>query len=134
MKINKKIIYIAGRVTGKDSYWTAFEEAESLIKGAFGWGNVTILNPTVLPIDFEYVKAMNITTAMVKESDMVVMLDDWKQSKGATLERNLAEVLGIEIVEIAEIRKLWSTDLTCSQTGNRSENKRRNRKRRDKNE
>ena len=57
----------------------------------------------------------------------------WKQSKGATLERNLAEVLGIEIVEIAEIRKLWSTDLTCSQSGNRLENK-KNRKRGDKNE
>ena len=79
---NKKVIYIAGRITGVDEYWKAFEEAEDELT-AKGY---IVLTPTRLPHNLTNDKAMKICLAMIDQADAVYFLPGWNMSVGANLE------------------------------------------------
>lgn len=97
--MGKFTVYLAGKITDNEKYKRDFIKAEWRAKELLG-DNILILNPAVLPENIDYNKAINITSAMLREADMVVLLKNWKNSRGATHEKELAELLGKKIVEL----------------------------------
>ena len=79
---NKKVIYIAGPITGVANYWEAFEAAEDELS-AKGY---TPLSPSRLPQDLSNETAMLICMAMINAADAVLFLPGWARSVGAQLE------------------------------------------------
>ena len=91
-------IYISGKITGDPDYLAKFERAEAdLLRIGFA----SILNPAKvnknLPEDFNHKEYMEVSIAELRCCQAVYMLRDWKDSKGATIEKAFAENLGKEI-------------------------------------
>ena len=86
----KKVIYIAGRITGVPKYWEAFEKAEDALT-AMGF---IVLTPTRLPYNLSNEKAMKICLAMIDQADAVYFLPGWNQSVGANLEMTYCKYTG----------------------------------------
>ncbi|ROL55829.1 DUF4406 domain-containing protein [Bacteroidetes/Chlorobi group bacterium Naka2016] len=92
----KKIVYLAGKVSGLDSFLvkTKFKEAEDVLTelGCF------VVNPTkILPEGTSWNHAMRTLIPVLICCDSICMLSDWEQSEGAKLEYDIAMRLGIEI-------------------------------------
>ena len=78
----KKVIYIAGPVTGVEKYWEPFEKAQDEIEAA----GFIALSPTWQPKGMSNEQYMRICMAMIDSADGVYFLPNWPQSKGACLE------------------------------------------------
>lgn len=94
-----KTIYIAGKVTGepRDICVQKFNAAEELLRSK---GFTEIGNPvTMVPEHYGWKEAMQICIIAVMASDCIFLLDDWQESKGARLEKTIAEHFGLEIIE-----------------------------------
>ena len=94
----KKKIYIAGKVTGEPI-------AECTMK--FGQAQVNIeklgyeaVNPLAVVGDWKcpWDLAMRKCIKALMDCDMIFMLEDYKSSKGAMVEYELATMLGMEII------------------------------------
>ena len=92
--MNKKVVYIAGKINGLSNYRELFKAAEKefLAKGYI------VMNPAELPEGMPYKKYLPITLAMLEASDYIYMLNNWKNSKGATVEHDYAVAQGISII------------------------------------
>lgn len=91
-------VYIAGPMTGyPELNYPAFTAAaEYLRKVGF-----EVVSPAELnPIETGYVDAMKNDIIALLECDHICFLDGYEKSRGATLERHIAEVLGIPTLEI----------------------------------
>lgn len=86
----KKVIYIAGPITGVPEYWVPFEQAEDTIR-AKGYIPLT---PTRIPWDISNDKAMKICLAMIEQADAVYFLPGWEESEGARLEMGYCTYTG----------------------------------------
>ena len=99
----KKVIYIAGRITGVNEYWKPFEEAEDILT-AMGY---IVLTPTRLPWNLDNDKAMKICLAMIEQSDAVYFLPGWNMSVGANLEMHYCKYIGKPYTtSLAELAKM----------------------------
>lgn len=78
----KKVIYIAGPITGVERYWEAFEKAEDEL---LGLGFIP-LSPSRLPIGLTNAQYAKINLATIDAADAVYFLPGWDESKGARLE------------------------------------------------
>ena len=83
----KKIIYIAGPISGVNKYWEAFEKAEDELTAA----GFIALSPTRLPEGLTKSQYMRIDFAMIDCADAVYFLPGWHESPGARLEYNYCE-------------------------------------------
>jgi len=91
-----KVIYIAGPMSGlPDLGRKHFREAEKRLKEA----GYIVLNPAVLPKGMEKDRYMPICLAMLEAADAVYMLQGWRSSAGAQMERAYAQYQGKEIWE-----------------------------------
>ena len=79
---HKKVIYIAGPVTGVEKYWEPFEKAQDEIEAA----GFIALSPTWQPKGMSNEQYMRICMAMIDSADGVLFLPKWPQSPGARLE------------------------------------------------
>lgn len=83
-------VYVAGKVTGlpKDEIFKKFYESTKTLKK----DGHTVMSPAVLALNegFEHGDYMHICFAMVDVCDAVFMQKDWRQSKGARMERQYA--------------------------------------------
>ena len=83
----KKVIYIAGPITGVEKYYEAFEDAEDDLI-AIGY---IPLSPARLPLGMTNEQYARIDMAMLDSADGVLFLEGWEKSKGATLERTYTQ-------------------------------------------
>lgn len=74
--------YIAGKITGDGNYREKFKTAERALQGE----GYIVLNPAELPEGMLPGDYMRICLAMLETSDVVAMLPDWKNSRGANVE------------------------------------------------
>jgi nucleoside 2-deoxyribosyltransferase len=86
----KKVIYIAGPITGVENYWEPFEKAEDEIEAA----GFIALTSTRLPRGMSNEQYMRICLAMIDSADAVLFLPDWYESNGAMVEQRYCEYTG----------------------------------------
>lgn len=79
----KKVIYIAGPVTGVKNYKEPFEKAREQVEAA----GFIALTPTWQPQGMSNAQYMRICLAMIDSADAVLFLPDWYKSNGATVEQ-----------------------------------------------
>ena len=95
MNFQGKIVFISGAITGVDGYRKIFAATEQWLLEQ----DCTVLNPAVLPPSgLEWEAYLRITKAMVREADIVYVLQNWERSRGVKEEVELAERLGKEII------------------------------------
>lgn len=99
----KKVIYIAGPVTGVANYWEPFEKAQDDLEAA----GFIALTPTWQPRGMSNAQYMRICLAMIDSADGVFFLPRWNYSDGARLEWQYCEYVqkphSINIPELKEV-------------------------------
>lgn len=88
-------VYIAGPITGVEDYYDNFESACAKLEGL----GHKVMNPAHLPEGFEWGEYMPICFAMIDACEIVVLLDGWKESKGACMEKDYAMDRGLLVAE-----------------------------------
>jgi hypothetical protein len=87
-------IYIAGKITDNPDYKKQFAEIEKSLQDQ---GHVT-MNPAILPYGFEHYEYMKICFSMIDVCEAVCLLNNWHESKGATMEFDHAVANGKTII------------------------------------
>lgn len=93
--MTKKIIYIAGPITGVPGYWDAFQAAEEELRSE----GFVPLNPAALSGGMTPRHYMRICLPMLLTADGVLLLKGWGHSRGARLESTLANYVGLPIAD-----------------------------------
>lgn len=95
-------IYISGPMTGVNDYnKKAFKEAELWL---ISQGHRAI-NPHNMPLQSSWRDYMRQDLQALFECDAIYMLKGWWDSKGATLERQVAMAIGLKTMYEQEVRK-----------------------------
>jgi len=90
------VVYIAGPMTGKRMYnYPIFYGYAAVIEKEYG---CKVLNPARQPNVLTYEEYLRRAMADVQAASVVVMLDGWIFSNGATAEYNAARKRGVKIV------------------------------------
>lgn len=93
-------VYIAGPMTGLPGFnYPAFGAAAEMLRGA----GHCVVNPAELhdgDTGRDYAHYLRAGLRALLECDAVVMLPGWELSKGATLERRVAEAIGLRILTV----------------------------------
>jgi hypothetical protein len=95
-------IYIAGPMTGHPDFnYPAFHEAAARLR-AQGY---TVLNPAENPVPAcgTWQGYMRMALAQLVTCDCVALLPGWIESRGALIERKLAQVLHMRVVMAADM-------------------------------
>ncbi|MGB1270435.1 MAG: DUF4406 domain-containing protein [Endozoicomonas sp.] len=106
-------IYISGPMTGLPEHnYPAFFEAEKLLKKA---GFQEIVNPARLGEQASWEEYMKRDIQLLCQCDGVAFLDGWGDSKGARLEVQIANALGITVtsleswIDLEQVRENFRT-------------------------
>lgn len=86
----KKVVYIAGPITGVKNYWEAFEQAEDDLTAC----GCIPLSPAKLPEGMTKAQYMRTCFAMIDSADAVLLLHGHERSEGACLEREYCRYIG----------------------------------------
>lgn len=94
-----KIVYIAGKVTGLDPAHVQAkfnQRKEELIAAGY-----IVINPCVyISADTDWKLAMAICFILLPNANYISLLHDWQDSKGAVMEKEFADKMGIEILTL----------------------------------
>lgn len=97
-KTMKQKIYISGKITGltPEEAFNLFNNAEIYLKEK----GFEVINPMTIPHDHDktWLNYMRNDLKALLDCDALFMLYNWKDSKGAKVEHDLAESLGLEII------------------------------------
>lgn len=90
-----KKIYISGKITGDPLFKKKFANAAALITAA----GYTPINPAAVELEdgATWADYMRQDIKLLCDCDGVYMLENWQESKGAKIEHQLAQDLGIKI-------------------------------------
>ena len=106
----KKKVYISGPITGlrNDKYRDKFREADKKLheEGHYAIDPSVIGKPGQRSWDYY----MRVAIPELCKCDTIYMLEGWEQSKGAKLERHIAQQLGMEIRDQASEDNLDTGD------------------------
>lgn len=78
----RKLVYIAGPITGVAKYWEPFEEMAEEVRAV---GYIPLI-PTWQPEGLSNAQYMRMCLAMLDAADAVLLLPGWRDSIGATIE------------------------------------------------
>ena len=102
----KPTLYISGAISNMpDLNRTKFFNATRKLRDL----GYIVINPHELCHDLppeEWQQCMRRCIIKMMEADILVLLDDWQQSTGATLEFNIARALGIRTICLDDFLKL----------------------------
>ena len=91
------IVYISGPVTGVDNFEEAFQKATNAVEGK-GHTVVSPLSCGVLKEEiYGWSDCMKVCIALMERCNGIVMLDGWRTSVGARIEKLWAEKVGLNI-------------------------------------
>lgn len=93
------IAYIAGKITGDPNYRKKFQKAEDRL--IFDEAITSVLNPATLPEGLSTEDYMSICISMLIRSNVVFLLPDAETSKGAMIEKAIAEYVGIPVYQLS---------------------------------
>lgn len=104
------VVYVAGPVTGiADDNRPAFEHAREQLLTIDELEVVTVPHDFV-PSNYNHEDAMRVCLDyLVHEADIVALLPGWENSRGASLERDVAEQLGIPTMTIDQVESYVNT-------------------------
>lgn len=93
-------LYISGPMTGiHDLNYPAFQAAAERLPGQ----GVTVISPhEIVPhgaAPWSWQQHMRADLAALLTCDVVVLLPGWKHSRGAQLEKTVAEAIGLKVVD-----------------------------------
>lgn len=95
-------VYLSGKVTGlsESEYRNNFDEAANTIKKMLG--NVEIVDPTICvpPIFDKWADYMIADLMLLKGCDVIALLPNFAESKGALTEFAFAQGMGIKIISL----------------------------------
>lgn len=92
------ITYLAGPMSGlPDFNYPAFNAAAATLRAQ----GHTVLNPAENPVPAcgTWQGYMRMALAQLVQCECIVLLPGWADSKGALIERKLAQVLGMEVLQ-----------------------------------
>lgn len=100
-------VYIAGPMTGYPAFnYPAFEYAATVLRAqGIDVRCPTDVDPDEQPGQRTWEWYMRRTLRMLLDCDRIILLPGWENSRGARIERDLAETLGMDITE-------WTGSLT----------------------
>jgi len=81
---------VAGKITNNENYVQDFLTAEIKLRKQ----GHKVMDPVYLPVGFQQSEYMHICFAMIDVCDAIYLLKNWKDSKGANLEKKYAEETG----------------------------------------
>lgn len=104
------VVYVAGPVTGiADNNRPTFEHVRKQLLTIDGLEVVTIPHDFV-PSNYSHEDAMRVCLDyLVHEANVVALLPGWENSRGASLERDVAEQLGIPTMTIDQVESYVHT-------------------------
>lgn len=98
--LEKRRIYLAGKITGDPEYRSKFQRAE---KALYERGYI-VLNPAWLPSEgFTWEAYIRMSTAMLDECDAACFLPDWTDSTGAQYEYGRSVATDKEIIMYTDL-------------------------------
>ena len=89
-------IYLSGPITGVPDYQDKFGRAAC---GLEIQGH-TVIDPSVETEGLTPWDYILISVARMRATDAIFMLPGWERSKGAQIERAIAEYVGMEVIEL----------------------------------
>ena len=95
MTHNKEVAYLSGAISSDPHYRDKFANAQTVLE----FLGYRVINPCILPEGLHYDEYMRVDLLLVEIADTLVMLPDWLQSDGATLEHDHAAKLGKRIID-----------------------------------
>jgi hypothetical protein len=108
-----KTVYLAGKITGDQLYYTKFYEATKVLEEA----GFVVLSGIRLPgKGFTWDQYMRITAAMLEECEAACFLPDWKESRGATYEFGEAVAKGKDLLFLDDGNKTLKQLVAETQT------------------
>lgn len=89
-------VYISGKITGLPNYRDIFAQAERDLLAA----GLQPINPAELELQegATWADYMRADIKVLCDCDAIYMLDNWRRSRGARAEHNLAKALGMQII------------------------------------
>lgn len=115
----KRTIYVAGPMTGlPDFNYPAFNAAAATLRAQ----GHTVLNPAENPVPpcGTWQGYMRLALAQLVQCECIVLLPGWAESKGALIERKLAQVLGMDVLHFSDAAMLEQVPLMSAFDGMRS--------------
>lgn len=85
---------MSGKITGDPGYKVKFLKAQRRLEAS---GNA-VINPAMIPTHgFSWDACMRMTLAMLRECEVIYLLEGWEDSKGAVIEYKYALEHGIKV-------------------------------------
>lgn len=94
---NETVIYLSGKITGQANYKELFEEAKKDAEDKFP--GATTINPAEisLPEICDWDDYMSICLRLLDKANIIYLLDNWLESKGARKEYITAFQKGLKV-------------------------------------
>lgn len=86
-------IYIAGKITGNPNYKEQFAAAEERLKAE----GHQVINPTWKPEGLSYKQYIDMGLMELQQCDVIYLLSNWRDSKGARFEYIYALTVKLDI-------------------------------------